>query len=181
PTPRGVVRARLAQPWSIAFLPDNAILVTERGGLLRIIRNGVLDPAPVAGTPAVHASGLQGLMDVVLHPRFAENHFIYLAYHKPVKGPTGTEAGETKLARGVWNGQGVTHVARGVWTGTALTDVRDIFASGATNTESSRIGFGRDGMLYMSISASGTGPDVFRSADPDDYAGTTLSTRGDGT
>ena len=82
---RVVVMARLRQPWSIAFLPDNAILVTERGGQLRIIRNGVLDPTPVAGTPAVHASGLQGLMDVVLHPRFAENHYIYLAYHKPVK------------------------------------------------------------------------------------------------
>src|SRR5688572_14612917 len=48
---RVVVMARLRQPWSIAFLPDNAILVTERGGQLRIIRNGVLDPAPVAGTP----------------------------------------------------------------------------------------------------------------------------------
>ena len=165
---RVVVMARLRQPWSIAFLPDNAILVTERGGQLRIIRNGVLDPTPVAGVPAVHAAGLQGLMDVVLHPRFAENHFIYLAYHKPVKGPTGTEAGETTLARGVWNG-------------TALTDVRDIFASGATNTESSRIGFGRDGMLYMSISASGTGPDVFRSADPNDYAGKTVRLRDDGT
>ena len=125
----------------------------------------MLDPTPVAGTPAVHASGLQGLMDVVLHPRFAENHYIYLAYHKPVKGPTGTAAGETTLARGVWNG-------------TALTDVRDIFASGATNTESSRIGFGRDGMLYMTISASGTGPDVFRSADPNDYAGKTVRLQG---
>ena len=90
---RVVVMARLRQPWSIAFLPDNAILVTERGGQLRIIRNGVLDPAPVAGTPAVHASGLQGLMDVVLHPRFAENHYIYLAYHKPVKGADGSRGG----------------------------------------------------------------------------------------
>ena len=70
---RAVVIARFRQPWSIAFLPDNAILVTERGGQLRIIRNGVLDPTPVAGVPAVHAAGLQGLMDVVLHPRFAEN------------------------------------------------------------------------------------------------------------
>jgi glucose/arabinose dehydrogenase len=163
-----VVMARLRQPWSIAFLPDNAILVTERGGQLRIVRNGVLDPNPVAGVPAVHAVGLQGLMDVVLHPRFAANRFIYLSYHKPVKGPTGTAAGETTLARGVWNG-------------TALTDVKDIFASGATNTESSRIGFGRDGMLYMSISASGTGPDVFRSADPNDYAGKTVRLRDDGT
>src|SRR6476619_2805546 len=63
---RVVVMARLQQPWSIAFLPDNNILVTERGGRLRIVRNGVLDPNPVAGVPRVHAQGLQGLLDVVL-------------------------------------------------------------------------------------------------------------------
>jgi glucose/arabinose dehydrogenase len=173
---RVVVMARLQQPWSIAFLPDGGVLVTERGGALRIIRNGVLDPTPVAGVPTVHAAGLQGLMDVVLHPRFAENRWVYLSYHKPVPNPdappspTGAPAmaGETTLARGTWNG-------------TALTDVRDIFRSGATRTESSRIGFGRDGMLYMSISASGTGPDVFRSADPNDYAGKTVRLREDGT
>ncbi len=72
-------------------------------------------------------------------------------------------------------------LARGTWDGTALTDVRDIFRSGATRTESSRIGFGRDGMLYMTISASGTGPDVLRSADPNDYAGKTVRLRDDGT
>src|SRR5262245_54112948 len=176
---RVVVMARLRQPWSIAFLPDGDMLVTERGGgvdenkkpipgQLRIIRKGVLDPNPVAGTPQVQAAGLQGMMDVVLHPRFAENHFIYLSYHKPVPDGSGGMAGETTLARGVWNG-------------TALTDVRDVFQSGATRTESSRIGFGRDGMLYMSISASGTGPDVFRSADPNDYAGKTVRLRDDGT
>jgi glucose/arabinose dehydrogenase len=70
---------------------------------------------------------------------------------------------------------------RGTWNGTALVDAKDIFESGATRTESSRIGFGRDGMLYMSISASGTGPDVFRSADPNDYAGKTIRLRDDGT
>src|SRR4026208_2557255 len=111
---RVVVMARLRQAWSIAFLPDTAILVTERGGQLRIIRNGVLDPTPVAGVPAVHAAGLQGLMDVVLHPRFAGNHFIYLSYPKLAKRPLAAAAGETTLAQGVWNG-------------TALTDVRDIF------------------------------------------------------
>jgi glucose/arabinose dehydrogenase len=174
-----VVVARLRQPWSIAFLPGGDILVTERGGgvdenkrpnpgQLRIIRKGVLDPNPVAGTPQVHAAGLQGMMDVVLHPRFAENRYVYLSYHKPVPDGAGGMAGETTLARGVWNG-------------TALTEVRDIFQSGATRTESSRIGFGRDGMLYMSISASGTGPDVFRSADPNDYAGKTVRLRDDGT
>ena len=71
-----VMTKNLDQPWSIAFLPDGAMLVTERPGRLRIVRNGVLDPNPVAGVPAVRASGLQGLVDVVLHPRFAENKWI---------------------------------------------------------------------------------------------------------
>jgi glucose/arabinose dehydrogenase len=172
---RVVVMARLEQPWSIAFLPDGAILVTERAGRLRIIRNGTLDPNPVAGVPAVRAGGLQGLMDVVLHPRFAENRWVYLAYHKPVTVP-----GQTTPQGGPVT-EGATTLARGVWNGTALTDVKDIFESGATRTESSRIGFGRDGMLYMTISASGTGPDVFRSADPNDYAGKTVRLRDDGT
>jgi glucose/arabinose dehydrogenase len=173
---RVVVMARLQQPWSIAFLPDGNIFVTERGGRLRIIRNGVLDPNPVAGVPRVHAAGLQGLMDVVLHPRFADNHYVYLSYHKPVPIP-----GAPPTASGAPAMAGETTLARGTWNGTTLTDVRDIFESGATRTESSRIGFGRDGMLYMTISASGTGPDVFRSADPNDYAGKTVRLRDDGT
>src|SRR6476660_1565426 len=60
------------QPWSMAFLPDGSILVTERAGRLRIVRNGVLDPTPIAGVPAVAAQGLAGLMDIALHPRFSE-------------------------------------------------------------------------------------------------------------
>lgn len=172
---RVVVMARLEQPWSIAFLPGGDMFVTERSGRLRIVRNGVLDPNPIAGVPQVRAAGLQGLMDVVLHPRFAENRFVYLSYHKPRPVPGATTPQGAPLV------EGATTIARGVWNGTTLTDVRDIFESGATRTESSRTGFGRDGMLYMSISASGTGPDVVRSADPNDYAGKTIRLRDDGT
>ena len=67
------------------------MLVTTRAGQLRIIRNGVLDPKPVAGTPASYRAGESGLpgaihgyMDVALHPRFAENRFVYLSYTKPL-------------------------------------------------------------------------------------------------
>src|SRR3954470_2896225 len=101
---RLVVMSRaLEQPWSMAFLPDGSMLVTERPGRLRVVRHGVLDPTPVQGVPAVQTGGegnLQGLMDVVLHPRFAENHWIYLVYHKP----TETGEGATTLARGTWTG-----------------------------------------------------------------------------
>jgi len=164
---RLVVLARgLEQPWSMAFLPDNSILVTERPGRVRIIRNGVLDKNPVPGIPRVSttgARGLQGLMDIALHPRFTENHWIYLVYHKPV----GQESGATTLARGVWDG-------------TSLTEVRDIFETGATDTEASRIALGRDGMLYMTISGPGGGPDVDRAQDPGDYAGKVVRLRDDG-
>src|SRR5213594_1799218 len=61
------------QPWSMAFLPDGGIFVTERPGRLRIVRDGVLDPNPVKGLPQVQAQGLAGLMDLALHPRFSEN------------------------------------------------------------------------------------------------------------
>src|SRR5262245_11693222 len=125
----------LNQPWSMAFLPDGGILITERPGRLRIFRNGVLDPTPVAGVPQVAASGLAGLMDLALHPRFAENQFIYFSYHKP--NPAGGNAGVITLARGRWDGK-------------ALADVRDIFSAAPTGN-ASRIAFGKDGMIYVSV------------------------------
>ena len=63
----------LANPWSLVWLPDGSMLVTERPGRLRVIRKGVLDPTPVEGLPAIHAAGLNGLMEVALHPQFASN------------------------------------------------------------------------------------------------------------
>jgi glucose/arabinose dehydrogenase len=159
-----VLARGLQQPWSIAFLPDDTILVTERTGNIRAFRNGELS-APVAGVPAVYTGGprgVQGLMDVVLHPHFAENHWVYLTYHKP--------AGEDAAA---------TTLARGTWDGTQLIDVKDIFDSQATDTEASRLVFGRDGMIYMTISAPGS-PKVQRAQDPQDYAGKVVRLREDG-
>lgn len=161
-----VVARHLEQPWSVAFLPDGSMLVTERAGRLRIVRDGKLEPEAVEGVPEVHTGGprgLQGLMDVVLHPEFARNHLVYLTYHKPAA-----------------DGEGATTLARGTWNGKALIDVRDIFESGANDTEASRVVFGRDGRIYMSISAPGS-PDVWRSQDPDDYAGKVVRLRDDGT
>ena len=72
----------LNRPWSLAFLPDGTMLVTELVGRLRVIRDGVLDPNPVAGLPDVYTEPYAGLMDVVLHPDFANNQFVYLSYNK---------------------------------------------------------------------------------------------------
>jgi glucose/arabinose dehydrogenase len=73
----------LDHPWSLAFLPDGNMLVTERAGRLRVIRNGTLLPEPVAGVPDVYAAGWTGLLEVLLHPKFSENRFVYLSYSKP--------------------------------------------------------------------------------------------------
>jgi glucose/arabinose dehydrogenase len=100
-------------------------------------------------------------MDVALHPRFHENHSIYLTYHRP------TPAG------------GVITLARGRWNGAALDEVREIFDSVATETEASRIVFGADGMIYMSISAPGS-PEVRGAQDPGDYSGKVVRLRDDG-
>ena len=91
-----VLAKGLSHPWSIAFLPDGAMLIAERPGRLRVMRNGVLDPTPIAGVPRVRTDGNGGLMDVALHPRFAENRLVYLTYTKPVEGGKGTPS----LARG---------------------------------------------------------------------------------
>jgi glucose/arabinose dehydrogenase len=89
---RLVVIKGLTHPWGMAFLPDGNILITERPGCLRIVRNGVLDPKVIAGLPPISPQGLSGLMDIALHPRFAENKFVYLTYHKPNPAAAGAPA-----------------------------------------------------------------------------------------
>ena len=90
----------LEHPWSMAWLPDRTILVTERPGRLRIVRNNILDPTPIGGVPAVFASGQGGLMDVSLHPQFAKNRLVYLTYAH------GDDiANRTRLARARFDGK----------------------------------------------------------------------------
>lgn len=157
PVARGLVN-----PWSIAFLPDGAMLVTEKEGRLRIIRNDVLDPKPIAGMPAVRVQGRSGLMDVVLHPQFASNRLVYFSYVKPV----GTER------------QGALTVARGRFDGSAITGLTDIFSAGAGVGGPSRLAWGRDGKLYVTTPSSGDGKS---SQDPNVYAGKVLRLNEDGT
>jgi glucose/arabinose dehydrogenase len=168
----------LSHPWAMAFLPDGAILVTERAGRVRIIRDGTLDPNPVAGVPAVGATGLSGLMDIALHPRFAENRYVYLTYHKPavytaeamranVQGAVVAPANPPAPGRGGRGPAPVLHLvlARGTWDGKA---------------SASRIVFGRDGMIYMSSGNASEIPDP-PPQDPNDYRGKMLRLRDDGT
>lgn len=95
-----VVVSGLAHPWGIAWLPDGSALVTERPGRLRLIRDGRLDPQPIAGLPPILAEGQGGLLDVALHPDFADNRLVYLTL------AIGTQdANRTALARGRLEGQ----------------------------------------------------------------------------
>ena len=95
----------LEHPWSMAWLPDGAMLITERAGRLRIARNGVLEPQEIAGVPEVFAVGQGGLMDVSLHPNFSENRFVYLTYSH------GNEsANHTRLARATFNGSALENL-----------------------------------------------------------------------
>jgi glucose/arabinose dehydrogenase len=166
---RLIVTKGLNQPWSMAFLPDGGILITERPGRLRIVRNGVLDPNPIVGVPRVLAQRLSGLMDLALHPRFSDNKLVYFTYHKPASDNTGQ--GE--------NSAGIITLARGRWDGAGLADVRDIF-SAIQGANASRIVFGRDGMLYMTVGI-GDPPGAARAQDPNDLAGKVLRLRDDGT
>ena len=171
---RVTVTKGLSHPWAMAFLPDGAILITERAGRMRIIRDGKLDPTPVAGVPAVAAAGLSGLMDLALHPRFAENRFVYFTYHKPVAGAAAPPA-----EGGRDNAPASTLVlGRGTWDGKALTDVRVIFDTGAGGS-ASRVVFGRDGMIYMSSGNAEETPNA-PPQNPDSLLGKVLRLRDDG-
>jgi len=157
-----VVTKGLSHPWSLVFLPDGSMLVTERPGRLRVIRNGVLDPTPISGIPRVRTDGNGGLMDIALHPRFAENRLVYFTYTKPVD-----------------NGKGTPTLARGRLERGALAEVRDLLVPDAFDGNSGlngRVVFGRDGMVYMS-----TGGNIGKVAqDPASLRGKILRLRDDG-
>ena len=155
----------LQNPWSLAFLPDGAMLVTERPGRLRVIRNGVLDPTPIAGVPQVQQTILGGLMEVALHPKFAENQLLYLTY---------TKVREDKLT--------TTVLARARFDGKALTDVKDLFVannwSKSPTNFGGRIAFDRNGFLFLTV---GERQEQERAQNGMDHGGKVLRLRDDGT
>ena len=157
------VATGLANPWSIAFLPDGDALVSERpGALLRLeVETGAL--RSLDGVPRVAAVGQGGLLDVELHPGFADNRLVYLSY---ADGRSGRYA---------------TSIARGRLTDAGLEDVEVLFTmnrpSGARLHFGSRLSFGADGMLYATFGDRG---ERHRAQDPDDHAGTVIRLRDDG-
>lgn len=159
-----VLVSPLENPWSIAFLPDGRKLVTERPGRLRLIKaDGRLDPQPITGLPPIADVGQGGLLDVVLHPDYPKNGWIYLSY-----------AGKNE------DGQG-TDVLRARLQGHQLTDVQIIFrmlpkTRGGLHF-GSRLVFDRQGFLYITLGDRG---DKERAQRFDDHAGSVIRLHDDG-
>jgi aldose sugar dehydrogenase len=131
----------LQNAWGLAFLPNGDMLVTERPGRLRLIRDGQLQSDPVPGVPEVAARGQGGLLDVALHPAFADNRFVYLSYSKP--GPDGA----------------TTAVVRGRFDGSRLSDLEEVFEARAWSNAGqhfgSRLVFDDHGYLFISVGERG--------------------------
>jgi glucose/arabinose dehydrogenase len=164
----------LYHPWSLAFPDARTILVTERNGRLRMIRDGVLAADPIWTSPTAQGDGVDGLHFLVVHPKFAQNQLVYVSY--PKRGDRGST-----LA-----------VARGRLSGSKLTDVQEIFVADAWETGGNlagRVYFGKDGMLYVTIGdrdricCNGSEDNSLRmkAQSLDNHVGKTLRLREDGT
>ena len=156
--------AGLENPWSIAFLPDGRMLVTERAGRLRLVTQDFkLDPKPIDGLPEVIANGQGGLFDVVLHPQHAQNGWIYWAYNA--------------LGTGGWG----TALARGKLQGQRMTEVQVLFSmqpkTRSAHHFGGRIVFDATGMVYLTLGDRG---DKDRAQKLNDHAGSVIRLHDDG-
>jgi aldose sugar dehydrogenase len=153
----------LENPWSLAFMPDGRMLVTERPGRLRVIANGRLESKPIGGLPQVTTHGQGGLHDVVLHPEFQKNQLVYLAY-----AARGSDGVGTELARGRLNGD-------------RLDDVEVLFRQSPKGNRGQHFGgrivFDRAGYVYLTLGDRG---EMARAQRPDDHAGSVIRLHDDG-
>jgi glucose/arabinose dehydrogenase len=168
------VATGLFHPWGLAFLPDGGILVSERNGRLRLIRDGKLLPETVWTSPTPAGEAADSLHFVAVHPKFVENGLVYVSY--PKQGPRGNT-----LA-----------VARGHLKGGTLGEVQEIFVADAWETSGNiagRVFFGPDQMLYVTVGdrdrlcCTGTEDNSLRMKAQalDNHVGKTLRLKDDGT
>lgn len=154
----------LQRPWSVAFLPDGGYLVTERPGRLRRIdADGDLLAAAIEGLPEMKPHGQGGLLDVVLHPEFKTNRWVYLSYSEPGPGGVGTAVGRGKLSAN------------------RLTDFEVLFRlmpkTGTPYHFGSRLVFDREGYLFITLGDRG---DKDRAQSLTDHAGSVIRLHDDG-
>jgi glucose/arabinose dehydrogenase len=158
-----VVSAGLQNPWGMTFLPDGAILVTERPGRLRLVRDGKLADKPIGGLPSIQEVGQGGLLGIALHPEFAENRLVYLAYSAAGRGGHSTE------------------VIRGRLDGEQLSGVETIFAATPKSSGGRHFGarlvFDDAGLLFISLGDRG---DQDRAQELNSHHGTLIRVLDDG-
>ena len=154
----------LQHPWSLAFLPDGRLLITERAGRLRIVQKDfTLDPKPISGLPKIIAGGQGGLFDVVLHPQYSKNGWIYFAYSEAGKGGWGTA------------------LARGKLVGHQMTDVQVLFSMEPKTRSNQHFGgrivFDEAGYVYLTLGDRG---EMVRAQLLGDHAGSIIRLHDDG-
>ncbi len=159
-----VVAEGLVNPWSVAFLPEGGMLITERRGKLRIINEqGELEAKPIGGLPTISEHGQGGLLDVVLHPDFKNNRWVYFSY-----------------AEADGNNFGTT-VARGKLTGRKLEQLQILFRMARKTPTGhhfgSRLVFDHQNNLFITLGDRGERP---RAQDLNDHAGSVIRLRDDG-
>jgi len=143
PSPE-VLISGLEHPWGMAWLPDGSMLITERLGRLRRVRNGQLEPKSIEGLPEIFAQGQGGLLDIAVHPQFAQNRQIFFTYSHG-----NSNANHTRVARAVLNGYRLEQVQ-------VIFQVSQLKSSG--QHFGSRLLWLKDGTLLVSIGDGGNPP-----------------------
>lgn len=163
----------LRSPWGLAYLPDGRMIVTERGGNMRLVDGGKLVAKPIEGIPKATELGQGGLLDVVLHPKYKENGWIYWTYNAVEGGQHGTEVARGKLG--------------GTKDAPRMTDVQVLFKMSPKSDRGfhfgSRIVFDRDGYMFVGFGDRGDSPMKGanqRSQQLNDHAGKTIRLFDDG-
>ncbi|GAB3911088.1 PQQ-dependent sugar dehydrogenase [Larkinella knui] len=136
----------LKMPWAMAFLPDGNLLVTERPGQLRLVKNGQLDPTPINGLPPILYKGQGGLLDINLHPNYKENGWIYISYSSPKADGEEGDGANTALLRARLKDHD-------------LVDVKVLFKASPNVTGAphfgGRIVFDKKGYVFLSLGERG--------------------------
>lgn len=177
-----VLNREVESPWSLVFLPNGDMLLVERSGRLRVLRDGELDPTPIEGLPDMFVGGISGLFGLALHPDFADNRLIYFAY--PKRQTPGSELTSLAVARARWDG------------GAALASVEDIFVANdwyggemqnrnerccgqgpASGSFGARIAFDDDNRLYVTSGDRNWGE---KAQDPQSHIGKIVRLNDDG-
>ena len=155
----------LDEPWGFGFLPDGAVIVTERAGRVLIVRDG--QASAVAGVPEVFAEGQGGLLDVMIPRDFATSREVWLSYAAPLQGGAATAVGKGTLSA----------------DGTTLDGFTMVYAGDATRGGrhfGARIGEAGDGTVFVTTGDRGTGPEGMQSQDPARVEGSVIHLNRDG-